>query len=60
MKRLIDGPGAVSEPVRLSGQSQSNMPNDLAVLRTQGLVVTPKGRDAFERTLWVPREALTA
>jgi len=46
MKRLIDGPGAASEPV--------------AVPRTHGLVITPKGRDAFERTLGIPPEALTA
>ena len=45
MERLTDGPAAVSELVLLSGESQSNVSNHLAVLRAQGLVtVTRIGR----------------
>src|SRR5499427_10459746 len=45
VERLTDGPAAVSELVVLSGESQSNVSNHLAVLRAQGLVtVTRIGR----------------
>src|SRR5215470_6171948 len=45
VERLTDGPVAVSELVLLSGQSQSNVSNHLAVLRAQRLVtVTRIGR----------------
>jgi len=45
VERLADAPAAVSELVLLSGESQSNVSNHLAVLRAQGLVtVTRIGR----------------
>jgi DNA-binding transcriptional ArsR family regulator len=45
MERLTDGPAAVSELVALTGETQPNVSNHLAVLRTGGLVaVTRIGR----------------
>jgi DNA-binding transcriptional ArsR family regulator len=45
MERLTDGPAAVSELVALTGETQSNVSNHLAVLRDRGLVtVTRLGR----------------
>jgi len=45
MERLTEGPAAVSELVVLTGESQPNISNHLAVLRAQGLVtVTRIGR----------------
>lgn len=42
LERLTDGPAAVSELVLLTGESQSNVSNHLAVLRGRGLVVVTR------------------